>query len=68
MHTDLISLGYTSVESYATGQESVKIVQVPVKLVAKCVARRSYSAIMLARMLATVKLVSPCLNVGFDCM
>ncbi|KAK1250317.1 hypothetical protein MKX08_010320 [Trichoderma sp. CBMAI-0020] len=45
------------VESYATDQESVKMVQVLVKLVAKCVARRSYSAIMLARMLATAK---PC--------
>lgn len=55
----MICLGYTSAESSATGQESVKIVQVLVRLVAKCVAKRSYSAIMLARMRATVKPVSP---------
>lgn len=54
----MISLGYTSAESYVTDQESVKIVQVLVRLVAKCVARRSYSAIMLARILATVRPVS----------
>lgn len=59
MNTNVLCPGYTSAESYATGQESVKIVQVLVRLVAKCVARRSYSAIMLARMLAMVKPVSP---------
>lgn len=59
MYTDLVSLGCTNAESYVTGRENVKIVQVLVRLVVKYVARRSYSAIMLARMLATVKLVSP---------
>jgi hypothetical protein len=54
----MICLAYTSAESFATGRESVKIVQVPVRLVAKCAARQSYSAIMLAKMLATVKPVS----------